>query len=58
MDEYKGEGSMSEFKSAVSHISSELQLENWIEEQYFSYERILDIFINLLHIEKKKINGT
>ena len=50
----KGEGSMSEFKSAVSHISSELQLENWIEEQYFSYERILDIFINLLHIEREK----
>ena len=50
----KGEGSMSEFKSAVSHISSELQLENWIEEQYFSYERILDIFVNLLHIEREK----
>ena len=50
----KGEGSMSEFKSAVSHISSELQLENWIEEQYFSYERMLDIFINLLHIEREK----
>ena len=50
----KGEGSMSEFKSAVSHISSELQLENWIEEQYFSYERILGIFINLLHIEREK----
>lgn len=50
----KGEGSMSEFKFAVSHISSELQLENWIEEQYFSYERILDIFINLLHIERDK----
>ena len=50
----KGEGNISEFKSAVENISKELEIEKWIDEKYFSYERILDTYINLLHIEREK----
>lgn len=50
----KGEGSISDFKAAIENISNELGIEKWLEVKFFSYERLLNTYINLLHIERER----
>ena len=51
----KGEGSITEFKQAVKVVAREFNIERMIDnDKYFSFDRILDNFVNLLHIEKSE----
>lgn len=51
----KGEGSITEFKQAVKIVAREFNIERVIDnDKYFSFDRILDNFVNLLHIEKSE----
>ena len=50
----KGDGSISDFKAAIENISNELGIEKWLEVKFFSYERLLNTYINLLHIERER----
>ena len=55
----KGEGSITEFKQAVKVVAREFNIERMIDnDKYFSFDRILDNFVNLLHIEKVNLLGT
>ena len=50
----KGERNISDFKAAIENISNELGIEKWLEVKFFSYERLLNTYINLLHIERER----
>jgi hypothetical protein len=48
----KGEGTVNEFKQAVRTVAKEFNLEKIIDnDKYFSFNRIMNNFVNLLHIE-------
>lgn len=48
----KGEGSITEFNQAVKVVARDFNIDRVIDnDKYFSFDRILDNFVNLLHIE-------
>ena len=48
----KGEGSITEFNQAVKVVARDFKIDRVIDnDKYFSFDRILDNFVNLLHIE-------
>lgn len=51
----KGEGSITEFNQAVKVVARDFKIDRVIDnDKYFSFDRILDNFVNLLHIEKSE----
>lgn len=51
----KGEGSITEFNQAVKVVARDFNIDRVIDnDKYFSFDRILDNFVNLLHIEKSE----